>query len=868
MLAERFGSADIDLPSGTLTMLFTDIEGSTRLLRALGSGYATVLEDHRRLLRQAWHAHHGREVGVEGDSFFVVFRRARDAVAAAVEAQRALAAHDWPERGRVRVRIGVHTGEPDLDGTSYVGLGVHRAARIASAGHGGQVLLSEATRHVLEGDKPPGATFRDLGTCILSDFEEPQHLHQLVIDGLPAEFPPVKTPEAQTQVRGLPDQRTSLVGRGPELVRIEKLLATPEVRLLTLTGPGGIGKTRLAVEAARRAACDRRDGVIFVPLESLASPELVVPAIAAALGLRDVGGDVLGAVVAHVDSKEMLLVLDNFEHVVEAAPAVSTLLEEAPGLKVLVTSRQLLRLRMEHELSVPPLDPEEEAALLFTERAAAAHHAFQLGPEDHEVVAEICRRLDGVPLAIELAAPRMRLLTPRQLLDRLSERLVLAGPRDAPARQQTLEAAIAWSYELLLPVERRAFTHLAAFRGSFTLEAAEAVCDVAGAEFLDVFASLLDKSIVYRVTDAEEARFAMLSMIREYAIERLSDSGEHDEALARLADFYVEHAEQWEEVSRSVAWLGWRRSIDLDADSLRAVLGWLGERKRGGDVAALIRGSWSWFWFRGRVEEARGWVRLAREGGPLEISDEAWMMGVDGFFAFFGADFVVAAQQLRGAQELFEQIGDKRGTAMCLVVTSMVTAAVEGEERAQRDLERGLALFEEIGDAWGVASAMSGMCRIRSIFSDFDGAEELFDRCLAAAEEVEDDLLIALALDNHVHYHLAQGDTETTRAVIERALEVYRRSGVRYAADDLFESLARLETDDGEHVRAAELAGVAEELRESMRVPLWGPLLDRHVELVEELRGKLGGRRLDEALQRGRSYPLTHWLEPAAARRA
>jgi class 3 adenylate cyclase len=342
LLAERFAPAESDLPRGTLTMVFTDIEESTQLVRSLGSEFARALGEHHTLLGDAWSQHGGREVGVEGDACFAVFRSARDAVSAAVDAQRALAAHAWPEDVELRVRMGIHTGEPELGGTNYIGLGVHRAARIAAAAHGGQVLLSETTRQVVEGDEPAGVALLDLGLLRLKDFDEPRHLYQLVVDGLPSEFPAPRTiDERSPRMHALPPQRTTLVGRGRELAEIERLF-DEGVRLLTITGPGGIGKTRLAIEAAGLLQHRYADGVAYVPLESVASPQFVVPALAGALGLREPGGDVLSAIVSHLQAKAILLVFDNFKHVTEAAPVVSRLLADLPDLTVLVDEPTLV----------------------------------------------------------------------------------------------------------------------------------------------------------------------------------------------------------------------------------------------------------------------------------------------------------------------------------------------------------------------------------------------------------------------------------------------------------------------------------------------------------------------------------------------
>jgi class 3 adenylate cyclase len=478
------------LPTGTVTLLFTDIEGSTRLLERLGDRYVEVLAEHRRLLRAAFARFHGCEVGTEGDAFFVAFAKASDAVAAAVAGQRMLAAHPWPDGTVLRVRMGIHTGEPIMVGQDYAGLDVHRTARICSAGHGGQVLLSGATRELLGAELPSAVRLRDLGESRLKDLTEPQRLFQLVIPGLPADFPALRT--LGTGPIQVPVPLTRFVGRQRELADIRTLLARDEVRLLTLTGPGGTGKTRLAVHAAADLQGAFPDGVVFIDLASATDPGLVPPTIAQTLGIRETAErSLVESVAQQLGDRRLLLVVDNFEQVLAAAPAVVELLAACGRLKALVTSRVALHVSGEHTYPVPPLSlPDREASdardvasseavTLFVDRAQAVDPEFAVTEANTPVLAEICRRLDGLPLAIELAAAHIRLLTPQALASRLGRRLQLlkGGPRDVSARQQTLRATIDWSYDLLETDEQTLFARLAIFAGGCTLEAAEAICD-------------------------------------------------------------------------------------------------------------------------------------------------------------------------------------------------------------------------------------------------------------------------------------------------------------------------------------------------------------------------------------------------------
>ena len=585
-------NASHNLPSGTLTLLFTDQEGSTRLLQQAGAGYVAVLHEQRAILRAAFTRWNGSEVDAQGDAFFVAFQRASDAVQAAVEGQRALAGHAWPPGVAVMVRMGLHTGEPELGPSGYTGLDVHRAARIGAAGHDGQVLLSQTTRELLlESDLPAGVSLRDMGEHRLKDLRRPRRLYQLVVAGLPADFPPLRT--LDTLRHNLPIQLTTFIGRERDLAAVKLLLAS--TRLLTLTGVGGTGKTRLALQVATELLGEFGDGVFFVNLAPIPNPDLVALTIAQTLAVSVLSEQLLlERLKDHLRDKHMLLVLDNFEHLLEAAPQLTTLLAVAPGLTLLVTSRVVLHLSGEQELPVPPLAVPDlqqlpgvetlsqvAAVALFIQRAQAAQPDFQMTETTAPAVAEICVRLDGLPLAIELAAARSKVLQPAALLARLSSRLGLltGGARDLPARQQTLRSTIEWSYRLLAAEEQVLFVRLGVFAGGWTLEAAEPVCNAAGDlpfDMLDGLQALLDHSLLTREVWSEGTpRFSMLETIGEYARERLEASGEAQAIRRQHAAYFLALAEA------GVPPTGWQfpeparlDQIAMEHDNLRAAMTW------------------------------------------------------------------------------------------------------------------------------------------------------------------------------------------------------------------------------------------------------------------------------------------------------
>jgi predicted ATPase/class 3 adenylate cyclase len=718
-----------ELPTGTVTFLFTDIEGSTRLIQELGELFLVVLEEHARIVRRAISEFGGVEVNTEGDSFFVAFRTPLDAVLAAVATQRGLAAHDSSENAQVRVRIGVHTGEGVLGGTDYVGIDVNRAARIAGAAHGGQVLISDATRGLVEHALPEGTELRDLGPHRLKDIAFPEHLYHLAIEDLPSKFPPPRTLDARPN--NIPLQLTSFVGREGEIAKVRHLLGN--TRLLTLTGAGGTGKTRLALRVAADVLTEYRDGAFFVDLSAVTDPALVPSAIAQALEVREEAErPILEAVKDHLGSKELLLVLDNFEQVAEAGGlVVEELLTAAPELRILVTSRVVLSLRGEQEYAVPPLEPPDvdglldlqalrriEAVQLFTDRAVAVSPRFQVTEKNAAAVAAITARLDGLPLAIELAATRTKVLTPEQMLPRLQECIGVlgSGPKNVPERQRTLRGAITWSHELLDPAEQELFARLSVFRGGWTLESAEAICELEGLglDILDGLSSLVDQSLIRRSEPEEnDPRFSMLETIREFGQEQLEARGERDLLCRRHAEYFLDLAVEAEPHLVAEDQGKWLDICDREHANIRAALRWAidaGEADRAQEPAGAL---WRFWQQRGHQAEGRAWLEeiLASPSGRRPSPGRAKAMIGAGGLAWWQQDREAARASYESALAIERELGDPARTAEALYNLSFVVAG-EDIDAAAGMLEEALDLFRQAGDEAGEAQ-VQGMLVIR-----------------------------------------------------------------------------------------------------------------------------------------------------------
>jgi predicted ATPase/class 3 adenylate cyclase len=789
------------LPSGTITLLFTDIEGSTRLVREHGPAYDALLGEHRRALRDAIAAHYGAEVDSQGDAFFVAFARAHDAVAAAAAAQRALAT------GPVRVRMGIHTGEPLLTtGGYYVGLDLSRAARICAAAHGGQVLLSAATRDLVADE----VEVRDLGEHLLKDIEAPERLFQLVVPGLETRLQPPRAPTPGN----LPRPRTGFVGRWRELHEIADLLAIAPV--VTLTGSGGVGKTRLALEAAHQLREHFHDGTFFVSLVSAASPAEVALALADALGVDEHPDEpLLRSVEGRLHGRQILLVLDNCESVPDVAPLVADLVDRCPQAKVLATSRDLLHVRAEHEYRLAPL-VHEDAATLFSARAAAARPGLDLGAADLDVVEAICRRLDGLPLAIELAAARIRVLPLAGILDRLEERLpfLVGGAHDLPERQRTLAATIDWSYVSLTSEEQELLLALSVFTGGASLEAAER--RASGGDALDLLTSLRDKSLlVAQVADDGTPRFSMLETIREYVLRQLRERGGEHAERAFHATYLVELAEQAAPEltgSRQVYWL---RRLESEHDNLRAAFSWGEEAGEDAIFLRLAAALWRFWFIRGHISEGRRW--LARAIVNSDGADQATLAR-----AFFGASTLAAAAgDLEEAHvfaanrlEVCTSLGDDAELPSALSALANIAAAQGASDEAAELYERAAAAARHTGARPALANVMSNLGYLALLRGDHENALETCREAAALFEELDMQDDVAGAWLNVAAAFILCGDLGGAGNALARSLDRYvdlqHFDGVSYCLD----AAATIALRGDELRRAAILAGAAAAARQ------------------------------------------------------
>lgn len=846
-----------DLPIGIVTFLFTDIEGHTRILERLGERYGTIKERHDAIVRSGVAAGGGREVSTEGDSFFAVFPTPTGAVRAAATIQRQLATTRWPHDAMVRVRMGLHTGEGKLSGDSYLGLDVNRAARIAAAAHGGQVLLSDAARALVERSLPSGTSLRDLGPHRLKDLAHAERLHQLVLEGMEQDFPQPRTLDARPN--NLPAQLTRFIGRHDEVARVRELLT--DRRLVTLTGPGGTGKTRLGLQVATETLLDHRDGAFFVDLSPLTDPGIVAAEIASALSVRpESGRPDIETVSDHLRDKDLLLLLDNFEQVIEAGPSVvEPLLGAAAGVRVLVTSRVPLHLYGEQEFQVPPLGlanlerlpPLEtleqiEAVALFVERATSHRADFRMTEANARAVVEITVRLDGLPLAIELAASRVGLLSAEELLRRLERRLPLltAQERNVPERQRTLRRTIEWSYELLEQAEQRLFWRIAVFACGADLEAVEAVVNPKGElglDTLDGLASLVDKNLARRVDAGGESRFEMLETIREYGLDRLAQSGEESVIRRRHAEHWIEAGERLSATLPAQQAVS-TRHLEYDHDNVRTAFAWAlqsGDADTGLRLATALRDFWR---LSGHVKEGLRWLTelLDLPGAAARTPLRARALTTAADLSGWTGDAATGLSRAAEAVELYRELDDRRGIADALEELGAAQLGVGDQAAARVSLEEARQLHIGLGNRQKASETTMALGIAALMEQRLNQARERFEEALATFRDLGDPYWVAFAERLLGSVEGLGGNYEAGEDRLRASLTIAQQNNLPVIIASGLYSFAYLALARQQYERAVRLMGATDALREVV-----GEAPQGEVAIMGDVRG-LASASLDE----------------------
>ena len=894
--------------TGTVSLLFTDIDGSTRLLEQLGDAYATLLADHHAIMDDVLATHGGTRVDAAGDGLFVSFPSAREALVACIDAQRRLSGHPWPSGADVRVRMGLHTGEPLTASTGYVGIDVHRAARICSAGHGGQILVSDAARALIGTGVPEGVSFLDLGEHRLKDLAASVRLYQVMADGLRSDFPPVRSLE--TLPNNLPRQLSSFVGRDAEIADAEARVASTS--LLTLTGPGGVGKTRLALELGAHLVDQYPDGVWFVEFSTLDDATLVPDAAATTLRLKPGPEGATAALVGALEGRRALLIFDNCEHVLDAMVELSdALLRRCTDLRIVTTSREPLGMAGEELMPVPSMSLPDgsgnleqvmacDSVRLFLARGQAADPSFRLTAENADAIAQICRRLDGIPLAVELAAARVRSLPPAQIASRLDHRfrLLTGGSRTALPRHRTLRAAMDWSFELLTDAERALVPRLAVFAGSFSLEAAEGIASggaVDQDEMLDLLARLIDRSLLMAEPGSSDARYRMLETIRDYAQERLMESGEASEVYARHRDWFARLVEEaragFFSGAEQAAWLD---RLSADDDNLRAALHWSHEDPDGaGAELAMASGLWRFWEIRGHLEEGSGWLdrALARTGGEISLRRANALTGA-GVLASHRGDQVSAAAFHEASLLIHRELGDPRAISAACNNAASIAIELGDTDRAatlyreaiamSQNVDRhgaafssvnladllvrdgdpaesdalyagAIEIFRSLGDEWGTAQATARLAQAARRRGDPAQAARHYEEARAVYRRISDGRGEARMLIGLGDLAAESGDFAAAVSQYQAALEVRHRLGDRLGTAAALERIAGIATDQPE--RAARLIGAASAIRDRAGAPLSVGAQAELDRFLAGLAADIGQQAVEAGLAAGRAMP-------------
>jgi predicted ATPase/class 3 adenylate cyclase len=869
-------------PTGTVTFLFTDIEGSTRLAQEHPEQWEALRQRHHAILRSAMDAQQGYIFHIIGDAFCVAFDTARQALSAALQAQASLHTEDWGDMP-IKVRMGIHTGKAEIqDNGDYSGyLTLSRVQRLMSAGHGDQTLISQETKLYVENELPANVSLRDLGEHQLKDLIRPEHIYQVNGADLPSDFPALKALDAR--LNNLPTQLTPFIGREQEIASVSDLIRNPDVRLVTLTGPGGTGKTRLSLQVASAVFKQFPDGIYFVPMAETTDRDLAVSRIAQVLDVREGNGRFLiDTLKDYLGNKNLLLILDNFEQLAGAASLTTDLLVAAPKIKLLISSRIVLRMRGEHEFPVLPLeipDPanlpaleqlqQNESIQLFIQRARAANPKFALTKENASAVAEICQTLEGLPLAIELAAARIKVVPPQAMLAKLGNRLsfLTGGAGDLPARQQTLRNTLDWSHSLLSDREKTLFARLGIFAGGFSLEAAEAVCNQDGT--LDVLGGveiLLNNSLLRQEEDpGSGARFRMLETVREYALEQLEKQAELASVTRVHALYYINKIAV--EVgfklfsSESVTWLDW---LESEHDNIRAALAWAQESAEADDLKTMLLFSLSWFWYRrGYMHEGRVWAERfletkwaapgtpGRAGALLGSAMLALWQGnaktaiveAEECLALFQRQenerFMPAAllelgvvninmgndtaahPLLKEAGSLFLEAGERLFYAVSLVHLGNVALGLGHPLEARQWLEKALPITREVGDQWGVSFALNNLGEVARVLGDYNQARQYYEESESLLRVMGDPGDLARLVHNLGSVAQHEGNFEKARSLYSESLGMFRKFGIKRGIAECLMGLSGIKVEDGQLQQAARLFSAAEAILAESGTQWW-----------------------------------------------
>lgn len=912
-----------ELPQGTVTFLFTDIEGSTTRWERYPEVMRSVIARHDLLLRQVMQAHHGAVFKTAGDAFYVAFITAMDALTAAIAAQQALTVENWPEEIRpLRVRMALHTGTAEQRDGDYFGPTLNQVARMLSTGHGGQILLSTVTRELLRASLPEGITLRDLGEHRLKDLTHPEQIFQVVAAHLPSEFAPLKSLQSRIN---LPAQFTPFIGRRYEQETVSELLLREDVRLVTLIGPGGIGKTRLSLQIATNTASAFPGGVFFVDLSAILDARAVLSTIGLTLGVREVGDKTFFENIKELLKESTLLILDNFEQLTEAAPLVKELLVHCPEVKVLVTSRAALALTGEYEYHVEPLAlPESglsadlnellkyEALAFFVQQVKNVRRDFQLTRTNAPAILEICKKLDGLPLALELAAARIKLLSPQALLKLLNNHFQVLKDerRDRTARQQTLRGTIAWSYDLLDADEKKLFTQLAIFNGGCTLEGIIAVCPTVADltdDLLDVLQSLVDKSLLRRLDqENEEPRFTMLYTIRAFALEQLAGANQEDVMRRAHLGYYLNMAEEARHTLTGAEQRHWLERLESEHGNLLAALQWCIEQAEGESGARLAGALWRFWLMRGYLHEGRrllevllamqgvytteARVKLLEGAGILAIRQKDYQAA-----ALYAEDSLALSRQLnlqeamassytllaeiayaqgesKEALKLFAEglsirraVGDQRGTASLLNNMGNISLREGNSEQARMLFEESQSLFSLVGDELAQASVLNNLGEVRQRLRDIEQARLLYEQSLQLSRTLKYTWGIAAALANLGSIACNQGQYRYALNCYRESLSLFAQLGEKVGITHCFEGIAEIVYRQNDLEYATRLLALVATLRQSFHSSMLQPAPATDASTSETLRSALGTERFEMAWRAGQTDVLEQVIARVAS---